>query len=42
MNTADLEHELNGTTPMPKCNDFTLLGAVNGVLITNVKTLRYE
>ena len=31
MNTADLEHKLNGTTPIPKCNDlYTLLGAVKG------------
>jgi len=31
MNTADFEHKLNGTTPMPKCNDlYILLGAVKG------------
>jgi hypothetical protein len=30
MDLTGLEHEINGTTPMPKCNDlYTLLGAVN-------------
>ena len=29
MDRTDLEHKMNGTTPMPKCNDlYTLLGAV--------------
>jgi hypothetical protein len=29
MDLTGLEHEINGTTPMPKCNDlYTLLGAV--------------
>jgi hypothetical protein len=27
MDLTDLEHKMNGTTPMPKCNDlYTLLG----------------
>ena len=31
MNDTELYHALNGTKPMPKCNDFyTLLGAVKG------------
>jgi hypothetical protein len=29
MDLTDLEHKLNGTTPIPKCNDlYILLGAV--------------
>ncbi len=29
MNTADIEHKLKGTNPMPKCKDlYKLLGAV--------------
>ena len=30
MNRADLEHKLNGTSPMPKCDNFKSLGAVRG------------
>ena len=38
MNTADLEHNLNGTTPMPKCNDlYTLLGVVKGKSTVQLK-----
>jgi hypothetical protein len=48
MDLTGLEHEINGTTPMPKCNDlYTLLGAVNvkdykcpvvnGIMTTNMK-----